>query len=179
MIKMPIKGGSHGFMEKSQGMKLKNNTGASQLQHIIYPPSMSLQLSRGSYTKASNTAITLSLFSRRTLITLLQVSLKLPSIPVTYSQGCSNTLKNNKKKTTTKQNKQTNRTKMWDPQFVLLCDIPKLRGDYIIIIVAGKTFPKYTKPRKYYLTEFIHYTVYIIIYIWRASSPPWHWSAFW
>ena len=52
---------------------------------------------------------------------------------------------------------------MWDPQFVLLCGIPKLRGDYIIIIVAGKTFPKYTKPRKYYLTEFIHYTVYIII----------------
>ena len=33
MTKMPIKGGSHGFMEKSQGMKL-NNTGASQLQHI-------------------------------------------------------------------------------------------------------------------------------------------------
>ena len=35
MIKMPIKGGSHGFMEKSQGMELKNNTGASQLQHNI------------------------------------------------------------------------------------------------------------------------------------------------
>lgn len=47
-------------------------------------PSISLQLRRGSYTNASSTAITLSLFSRNTRMTEQHVRRKLPSIPVTY-----------------------------------------------------------------------------------------------
>ncbi len=61
------------------------------IEYGIYLPSNSLQLIKGSYTNASNTAIKLSLFSLSTLITLQHVRIKLPSIPVTcyyYMRTC-------------------------------------------------------------------------------------------
>lgn len=49
------------------------------------PESMSRQLSSGSYTKASSTAITLSLCRCSTSITDSQVQRYVPSIPVTWN----------------------------------------------------------------------------------------------